>query len=441
VSRHDADQAPRVTGIGRWLEGWRLGALLGAVVVLFALAGVLQTWATLWQPYGYYRWPPRDDYEVYHYYAVDVVEHGLAMPSAPVPYYGPTGFGFIYFVALCYRLFGVHPPGVFVVQSAMLGSSVVLLFLAFRGGLPPPAQLVLLGGLASFAFLDVGRQYALQLFSENLLIFGLALFCYLVRLGFVQHRRWARLAALAVLGAMPLVRPNAVLFVPAALVWLAIRRRGPGVWRDMALGVVGLAAVFSLMGVRNHAAGGGWVLFMPAKWQSFDVPGYGHRLPGAEAVLGPVARREGVLAVARVAAHALWHDPARVAPEYARRVLFVLGFLPLKHPDLRYRPHWMLMWSVLGAALAWRLRQGRRLGPMMELLLIWLGAYLGPVVAVSAIDNYGFRYVVPGVLPAVAGAVVLAAGAPPPRPEAARVSAARPRPCCRRMDGGTMARE
>jgi hypothetical protein len=398
-----------VTTVGRWLEGRRLGVLLAGVVALFVLAGMVQTWASLWQPYRY-GWPPRDDYEVYHYYAVDVVEHGLALRSAPVPYYGPTGFGFIYFVALCYRLFGVHPPVVFVVQSAMLGSSVVLLFLAFRRGSRPLAQIALIGGLACFAFLDVGRHYALQLFSENLLIFGLGLFCYLTRLGFVDGRRWARIAALTVLGALPLVRPNAVLFVPAALAWLAIRRRGPGVWRDMALGVVGLAAVFSLMGVRNHAAGGGWVLFMPANWQSFDVPGYGHRLRGAEVVLGPIARREGGLAVVRVAAHALWHDPARVVPEYARRILFVAGFLPLKHPDLRYRPHWMLMWSVLGTALVWRLCRGPRLGPMMELLLIWLVVYLCPVVVVSSIDNYGFRYVVPGVLPAVAGAVVLAAG-------------------------------
>jgi hypothetical protein len=83
------------------------------------------------------------------------VEHGLAMRASPAPYVRPAGFLFIYFV--------------------------------------------------------------LQLFSENLLIFGLALFCYLTRLGFVDHRRWARIAALAILGAILLVRPNALLLVPGAL--------------------------------------------------------------------------------------------------------------------------------------------------------------------------------------------------------------------------------
>lgn len=398
-----------MTPVGRWFEGWRLGVLLGGTVGLFALAGVVQTWPSLWQPYTYYQWPALDDYEEYHYYAVDVVEHGLAMRTSPAPYVRPAGFLFIYFVALCYSLFGVHPPVVFVVQSAMLGGSVALLFLAFRRGLSAPAQIVLLGGLAAFAFLDMGRHYALQLFSENLLIFGLALFCYLARLGFVDHRRWARIAALAVLGAIPLVRPNALLFVPAALAWLAIRRRGPRVWRDMALGIVGLAAVLSLMGLRNYAAGGGWVTFTPTAWFMLDVPGYGYQLPGAETVLGPVVRREGALAVARLAAHAVWHDPVRVVPEYARRILFVAGFVPLKQPGLRYRPHWTLMWAGLGVALAWRLRRGPRPGPMLELLFVWLVTYLGPLVVMSSIDNYGFRYVVPGVLPAVAGAVVLAA--------------------------------
>jgi Dolichyl-phosphate-mannose-protein mannosyltransferase len=400
-----------MTAGGRWFEGWRLGVLLGGTVGLLALVGVIQTWPSLWQPYTYYKWPSRDDYEEYHHYAVDVVERGLAMRASPAPYVRPAGFLFIYFVALCYRLFGVHPPIVFVVQSAMLGASVALLFLTFRRGLSARAQIVLLGGLAAFAFLDMGRHYALQLFSENLLIFGLALFCYLTRLGFVDHRRWARIPALAVLGAIPLVRPNALLFVPAALAWLAIRRRrGPRVWRDTALGIVCLAAVLSLMGLRNYMAGGGWVMFTPTAWYMLDVPGYGYQVPGAEAVLGPVERRQGAFAVVRLAAHAVWHDPARVLPEYARRILFVAGFVPLKQPGLRYRPHWTLRWVGLGVALAWRLRRGPRQGPMVELLFVWLVTYLGPLVVMSSIDNYGFRYVVPGVLPAVAGAVVLAAG-------------------------------
>lgn len=400
----------------------RLALALAGTVVLFALAGLARAWDALWVPYTYYRPSARDDYEVYHYLAINILEQGLAMPAGPVPYVLPAGFLYIYFVALWYRLLGVHPPAVFVVQSAMLGASVALLVLAFRPRRAGRVAALMLAALSVFAFLDVWRYYAFQLFSENLVIFELALFAYLVRAGFLDGRRWARTAALAVLGTIPLTRPNAVLFVPAVLAWLVARHRGPGVRRDLALGVLALLLVSSAMGLRNYVAGGRWIAFPPTAWRALDVPGYGFTLPGAEAVVGPVERREGAAAVVRLAVHALWRDPAGVLPEYGRRVLFVAGFVPLGHPSFRYRPHWMLLWLTFAGGLAWRLARSPRPGPMLELLLIWLVAYLGPLVVMSSIHNYGFRYVVPGVLPAVAGAAALVA-APPPEANRSREAA------------------
>jgi Dolichyl-phosphate-mannose-protein mannosyltransferase len=398
-------------GFAAWFNRGRLPILLAGIVALFALAGLAQVWRH-WSLPPAYGWPAGDDYEWYHHMAVDVVERGLAMPAAPVPYSLPAcraGFLYIYFVALCYRVLGVHPPAVFVVQSAMLGGSVALLFLTFRRELGQPAQALLLGSLGVFAFLDMERQYAIQLFSENLVIFELAGFFYLTRLGFVDGRRWARIPALAVLGTIPLTRPNAVFFVPAALLWLIAFRRGRRFWRDLALGVVGLAAVLSAMAMRNHAAGGQWVAFPPVEWRALPVPGYDYRGPGAEVVVRQVDRPQGALPLVKLVLHAWSRDPAGVGREYARRILFVAGFVPLVQPKFRYRPHWMLLWVAFVAALAWRLVRGPRPGPMVQILLIWLAVFLGPLVAISSIANYGFRYVVPGVLPAVAGAVVLLA--------------------------------
>ena len=167
------------------------------------------------------------------------------------------------------------------------------------------------------------------------------------------------------------------------------------------------------MAFRNHAAGYQWVAFTPVEWRALDVPGYGLGLPGAEAVVGHVERRQGALPVVKLIAYACARDPRGVGLAYARRILFVAGFLPLVQPQFRYRPHWMLMWAAFIGALVWRLVRGPRPGPMMELLLIWIVLFLGPVVAISSIANYGFRYVVPGVLPAVAGAVVLLAARRP----------------------------
>lgn len=392
----------------------RLPILLAAVVALFAVAGLAQVWTSWSLPPGY-EWPADDDYEVYHFMAVDVVEHGLAMPAAAVPYGYPAGFLYVYFVALCYAVFGVHPPAVFVVQSAMLGGSVVLLFLAFRRDLSSGAQALLLGSLCVFAFLDMGRQYAIQLFSENLVIVAVAGFFFLTRLGFIDGRSWARMPAIAVLGTIPLTRPNGIFFVPAALLWLLRFRGEPRFWRDLAVGCGALAVVLSGTALRNYSAGGRWIAFPPVEWRALDVPGYGYQLPGAEAVVGHVDGRHGALPVVKLVLHAWAHDPVGVGLAYGRRVLFVAGFLPLVQPQFRYRPHWMVMWAVFVAMLAWRLVRGPRPGPMVQILLLWLVLYLGPLVAISSISNYGFRYVVPGVLPAVAGAVVLLAGPRAPR--------------------------
>jgi hypothetical protein len=403
-----------------WRNRFWLPTMLLSVVALFAIAGLVQVWSYLTVPY-HYAWPMKDDYDAYHYWAVDIVEHGLAMRLAPVPYALPAGFLYIYFVALCYKVFGILPPVVFIVQSAMLGGSVVLLFLAFRDEPGRPAKYLLLLGLAAFAFLDVGRQYALQLFSENLLIFELAGFFYLTQRGFVGGRSWARILALAVLGAIPLTRPNAVLFVPGALMWLIVNRRGVGFWRDLASGLVAFAVVFSLMALRNHAAGGQWTAFPPFPRNAvggLDVPGYGGPL-GTVVAAGQAQDWRGTRTLVELALRAWWRDPLEVAREYGRRILFTGGFLPLVQPEFRYRPHWMIMWAVFVGALAWRLARGVELGPMVELLLIWLVTFLGPVVATTQIANYGFRYVVPGVLPAVAGAVVLLLS-PQPRSKLAR---------------------
>jgi hypothetical protein len=190
-----------------------------------------------------------------------------------------------------------------------------------------------------------------------------------------------------VLGAIPLVRPNALLFVPAALAWLAIRRRGPRVWRDTALGIVCLAAVLSLMGLRNYMAGGGWVMFTPTAWYMLDVPGYGYQVPGAEPCWDRWSAARA-FAVVRLAAHAVWHDPARVCPVRGGR--FVAGFAA--SPGLgiaRTDAH------VGGLGLKHAAPPGPHGGAALR-----LAGYLPWPAGGDVVDrNYGFRYVVPGVLP------------------------------------------
>lgn len=392
----------------RDLPSWLIPVLLSTVVCLFALAGLWQVWHLVGQPY-HYASPMKDDYDLYNYWAIDVAENGPAIGLAPVPYTLPAGFLYIYFVGLCYRIVGVHPPLVFVIQSAMLGGSVVLLFLAFRDELAQGGQLLLLLSVAAFGFLDIGRQYAIQLFSENLLVFEVAAFFYLARRGFVDGSRWARILALAILGTITLTRPNAILFVPAVLVWVVYRRRGARFWQDFACGLAVFLVVSSVMALRNHAAGGDWTAFPPfprASLTGLSIPGYEDEASLFRAA-GPEAEWHGTRSLLALSSRAWLQDPLRVASDYGRKILFLTGFLPAVVPAYSYRLHWMLMWAVFIVSLTWRLTHGIRLVPMLEILLIWLITFLGPVLAIAQIENYGFRYVVPAVLPAVAGAVVL----------------------------------
>ena len=308
--------------------------ILTAVVGLFALVGLWQVRHLLAQPY-HYAWPMRDDYDEYHWYAVDVIRNGPAMSVAPVLYARPFGFLYIYFVALWYRIVGVQPPLVFVIQSAMLGGSVVLLFLAFRDALSRSAQVLLLMSLSAFAFLDIERQYAVQLFSENLLVFEIAAFFYLARRGFVDGRRWARILAFAVLGTITLTRPNAILFVPAALVWVVRRRRGARFWLDVACGVALLVAVSSLMAFRNHAAGGDWTMFPPFTREflrGVSIPGYENVRSQLRAA-GPPEEWNGTRSLIAVALQAWLHHPLLVVRDYGRKILFLAGFLPVVVSD------------------------------------------------------------------------------------------------------------
>lgn len=396
--------------LGPWLEGRRQLFLLFGVIALFFLLGLAQTWSNLGEPFKFH---PGDDWTFYHRNATNILEEGLWMHYVSGPYtlgHHPAGFLYNYFIALCYWVFGAHPSYVYLVQSAMLGSTVVLLFLAFRRKLRPRTQLVLLAALTVFAFLDVQRYYVIRLLSENLFIFESALFFYLLFLGYLDRRRWAQIAALGLLGVMLLTRPNILIFVPPLLAWLIITRhgRGRGKYLDFVAGLLLLMVVGSFIGLRNHAVTGKWIFFPPAKWAAFYIPGYGPAPTAAKRLLGPNAVREGLYPLMKMMGIAFTKDPGVMSVAYVKRILFSVGFLPILRPEYRYRPHWLLMWVAYIAVIAFRLAGDRPINFREKTLHLYVVTLLSLEVGVSTnLGNYGFRSLFPIVLPAVAGAVPL----------------------------------
>ena len=391
-----------------WLRGGRAWLLL-LLLALFTAMGLYQAWPQFGQPLNF---DPGDDWTVYHQRALDVLQHGLAMSAVQEPYSAPAGFLYIYFVALCYALLGAHPARVFVVQSAMLGLTVWLLFTAFAPGRRRLTQLLLLAALVCFALVDVQRHYVMRLLSENLMLPILALFFRLLFAGLWRGpakgpgRSWGPALALRVLGALPLARPNAMIFIPPLAAWLLLSRQGRELIapRRLVLGLALFALVFSAMGIRNHAVTGRWIMFTPARWEMFEAPGYGKGLMEALNPAGPAAPREGVLPMLGLIAKALADHPLATSEAYARRLLYCLGFMPLLEPSHHYRPHWMLAWALYLAGLACWLGGRAELDARQAVLALWVWPMLAVVAGVSWVASYGFRFQVPIVLPMLGGA-------------------------------------
>lgn len=391
------ERAPHASGRrGQTLPAW---PLLPALAVLFLAVGLAQVWPQ-WGMAPHFL--PGDDWTAYHNHAQDILAHGLALPMVQGVYSLPAGFLYNYFVALCYVLAGPRPEAVYLVQSAMLGVTVWLLYAAFAPDLGRRAGLFLLGALIVFALADVQRHYAPRLLSENLVLPLVALFFRLLLSG----RPWGPVWALGALGAIPLTRPNAMIFIPPLLAWLALSRRGRELIapRRLALGLALFALVFSTLGLRNHAATGRWVFFTPTAWEMFEVPGYGLGLKGAPRDGQPGAGGQGPLSVLGLVARAFTDHPAATAEAYARRLLYCLGFMPLIEPAFQYRPHWVLAWALYLAGLARALALRRPLGPAQTVLALYVWPMLAVVVGVAWVANYGFRFQVPIVLPMLAGA-------------------------------------
>jgi hypothetical protein len=81
---------------------------------------------------------------------------------------------------------------------------------------------------------------------------------------------------------------------------------------------------------------------------------------------------------------------------YARRILFCMGFTFVKLPIYWLRPHWIIMW--LGVIwFLWRAVKKRRLDFWEAFALSVILVYLGPLIAVADISNYGVRMIVPAI--------------------------------------------
>jgi Tfp pilus assembly protein PilF len=350
------------------------------------------------------------------------------------PYLRPPGFP--YLLAGVYRLSGGSHLAAVGVQMILGCLAVWLLFSIVCRALGPGAGLV--------AALLLGCHWAPIYFEGELhapallIALELAFAACLLRFHESRARYWLSAAALA-LGLAVLTRPNALLYLPAACLWLAwVGRRGARPWKSDALWLcAGVLLSVLPATLRNRVASGQWVplttnfginLYLgnhagadgliradPAGVATFktcyDYPSLMARL---EPRLGPGATHGDVSDwFAAQAWDWMLDHPIQLAALTWRKLRWTLGPMEVGHnkevalerrasPTLRYLPMpfpWMLGLASLGCVLHWlgrrdtgsdgkRAEEWNRRHELAGLVLWLLAAYILSLLPFFAAARY-----------------------------------------------------
>jgi len=376
--------------LARWVDAtWARPAVLCVALALALLAGA----AVRLYPFVDDVTPERalnDDWLVYKERALSILRDGLAMRIEAGPHSPPRGFLYSYFIAGVFALFGENSAYVYLVQAAMLGVGVGLMYLAFRPWLPPGAGALYLAVLTASSTVDVFWKYTVRLLSENLALFWLAPFFFAsLRVLTGPPVRWSA-AAGACLGLAALARPHLAILAPAMVAWVALATR-PRRWRAALALLVPFGLLLSLMAVRDYVVTGRLDMGSITSTRGWTPP---------HAELGASPTLRDLLGAAGAALGAL-----------AVRVLYCLGFLFVLGAKYPLMPHWILMWAGAGAFVGERVRR-RQLEAWQALPLLQIVLSLLPPILLSSVENYGVRMILPVVPAAWLLAVLWAAERP-----------------------------
>lgn len=230
------------------------GLLLGILALALLLRMVNLVWLTHEPEYA----APLADAAFHGYWARALVTGDWTPPEgADDPHLQTTPFlrppGYPYFIAGVYGLLGTGPLGIRVVQLALGLLSVWLAYLLGRRIYDERAGLVaaLLAATCWAPIFYEGDLLEPPLLIPLLLLLALVLHTWSQRGGW-----WRALLAGALLGLLALVRPNALLLVPALAVWMLWCCVRGGGWRraivpGVAL-VVGALAALAPATIRNY---------------------------------------------------------------------------------------------------------------------------------------------------------------------------------------------
>jgi tetratricopeptide (TPR) repeat protein len=209
---------------------------------------------------------PALDAELHDYWARALATGDWSVPPhrndpriQTTPYFRPPGYPYV--LALVHRVAGDDPVAPRSFQFGLGLAAAVLGFLLARRLAGPVAGLAAAAGLAT--------SWTMIFFEGELLDATLLTALMLAALLMVLRTAdrpspWRALVAGGLLGALGLIRPNALALVPIAGVWLGWvvdrRRSRPHAVRSVLALTAGAFLALTPAALRNHAVSGEWVL-------------------------------------------------------------------------------------------------------------------------------------------------------------------------------------
>lgn len=303
-----------------------------------------------------------DDWFRYWNNANDIVSNGFFIPSQKGEYYGPGSFLYNYFLAFCILIFGKNVSIIYLIQSVLLSSSIVLIYQSFKSKLSNLSGLCLLFTLSVFGYLDVFKHYSFKLLSENLAIPLVALFVFFITV-FFHHKRLIHLYLAGFFLVLTILTRLTILpfaFVFILLIYSYIYKiNSIPIKKIVPLLLIVLLGI-SLIAIRNYFVCGKWT-FLPTEGMS---DAYG---------------QSGEFSFFN----------------FAKKTLYSFGYLPILNDNYQIRPHWLLLWAGYFVYIIQKFKSIKKI-PFDELIFnAFIVVFYGLNIIFVTVTSYGFRAYLP----------------------------------------------
>lgn len=311
-----------------------------------------------------------DDWNRYARFGVDIVENGLEISSLHSVYLYPAGFLYNYFLAACFAIFGYQLLPIYLLQSCLLGISLALIYFIFRTYFSKKQAYLLLISLIFFGFFDVFKSYSFRLISENLVLFTLSCFFYFLQKWF-KYKRVKEILLVSFFGICSLfIRPNTLVFFVGLLPIIAYHCYDTKRLRLQFIAFFGLTSLlFFMLFLRNYVAVG--------EFQFLPVDG---RFTDYFFMYNP---------------HNFENDTVSFFLHFPKKIVFIMGYLPILNESFSIRPHWFILYGGFTIFMYLFIRNRIKMDVFQKCVLLFCFLFLGTLIGVGEIQNYGFRLIIP----------------------------------------------